>query len=230
VSALAVFLERAGISTVVVGLIRPHLEITQPPRALFVPFELGRPLGPYVDGGEYQKGVLRAAFALLDRAQGPAILEDYPEEDPSEAGDPSWQVPVIKDATSVVDEVAALMPAWERAKTRFGRTLTGLSGLDVEQAADYLERFDTDNPAANPNDDMSDLLRMRFCADDIKTFFLEAAMADGSPSSRQIGDWFWGGTHASEALRRIRNQNLEHENGVRALVCGKLLIPGARLA
>jgi len=229
VSVLAVFLERVGIATVVVGLIRPHLEKVKPPRALFVPFELGRPLGPYIDGGDFQKKVLRAAFALLDRTDGSGILEDYSEEDPSEAGDPQWQAPTINDATSVVDEVAALMPAWEAAKSRFGRTLTGLSGLAPQQAADYLERFDTDNPAPNPNDDMSDLLRMRFCADDIKTFFAEAAMSEGSPSSRQVGDWFWGGTHASEALRRIRNKNLEHENSVRSLVCGKLLIPGARL-
>jgi len=230
VSALAVYLERADIATVVVGLIKPHLEKTKPPRSLFVPFELGRPLGAYVDGGEFQKRVLRTAFALLDRTDGPVILEEFPDDDPSEVGDTDWQAPVLNDATSVVEEVAALMPAWEQAKARFGRSTTGLSGLAPREAADYLERFDTQSPASNPNDDMSDLLRMRFCADDVKAFFAEAAMAKGSPSSRQVGDWFWGSTRASAALRRIAQDNTSHENKVRALVCSKFLVPGARQA
>ena len=44
-SALAHMIEARGIATVVIGLVRPHLETIRPPRALFVPFELGRPLG-----------------------------------------------------------------------------------------------------------------------------------------------------------------------------------------
>jgi hypothetical protein len=46
VSALAHFSEEEGIPAVAIALIRPQAEKTRPPRALCVPFELGRPLGP----------------------------------------------------------------------------------------------------------------------------------------------------------------------------------------
>ena len=38
-------LEARGLPTVVVGLIRLHMEKVKVPRGLWVPFELGRPLG-----------------------------------------------------------------------------------------------------------------------------------------------------------------------------------------
>ena len=41
-------------------------EAVVPPRALWVPFPLGRPLGA-VDDSEFQKNVMRTAFGLLDR-------------------------------------------------------------------------------------------------------------------------------------------------------------------
>jgi hypothetical protein len=46
VSALGHYLEEEGIATVAISLIRPQTENTKPPRALWVPFELGRPFGP----------------------------------------------------------------------------------------------------------------------------------------------------------------------------------------
>ncbi|MBT5161958.1 MAG: hypothetical protein HOL89_19300, partial [Alphaproteobacteria bacterium] len=44
-SALGHFLEEEGIATTIISLIRVHSEKVRPPRSLFVPFELGRPLG-----------------------------------------------------------------------------------------------------------------------------------------------------------------------------------------
>ena len=57
------FLEDEGVPTVQISLIREHTEIIKPPRALWVPFMLGRPLG-VPDDGEFQKRVLRSALAL----------------------------------------------------------------------------------------------------------------------------------------------------------------------
>ena len=45
VGALGYFLERQGIPTTGISLVREHTETTHPPRALWVTFELGRPLG-----------------------------------------------------------------------------------------------------------------------------------------------------------------------------------------
>ena len=44
-SALAHMLEERGTPTTVIALARNQAEKTRPPRALFVPFQLGRPLG-----------------------------------------------------------------------------------------------------------------------------------------------------------------------------------------
>ena len=222
-------MEREGISTVVIGLTRLHIEKIQPPRALWVPFELGRPLGGYVDAGAFQKKVLRSALALLEYKSGPVIV-DFGMDDPGSQSDPHWASPKLSTSATLVEEVAALKPYWYRAQETLGRTLTGLSNLPIEQAADYLQRFDTAAPAINPAADQSELLRLRFSADDIKTYYAEAALSTGVPSSMQIGDWFWNETIAANEFRRIRSDNLEHENATQAAVCGRMLIPGARLA
>jgi len=64
VSALGHYLEEAGIATVAISLIRPQTEHTKPPRALWVPFELGRPFGPPNDP-PFQRRVILAALRLL---------------------------------------------------------------------------------------------------------------------------------------------------------------------
>ena len=71
------------MATTQISLIRIHTEKTNPPRALWVSFELGRPIGVPNDPA-FQNRVLKAALGLLDRASGP-ILVDYPEDVPEGA-------------------------------------------------------------------------------------------------------------------------------------------------
>jgi len=68
VGALGHYLEEEGIATVGISLIRPQTENTKPPRALWVPFELGRPFGSPNDP-RFQRRVLLAALrrARADR-------------------------------------------------------------------------------------------------------------------------------------------------------------------
>ncbi|MGC1890325.1 MAG: selenoprotein B, partial [Stellaceae bacterium] len=94
-SALGHYLEEAGVPSVAISLIRPQTEKTKPPRALWVPFELGRPFGPPSDAA-FQKRVILAALRLLERERGPVIIEDFPEEDPRERPDPGWRAPFAK--------------------------------------------------------------------------------------------------------------------------------------
>jgi hypothetical protein len=89
VSALGHYLEEEGIATVAISLIRPQTENTKPPRALWVPFELGRPFGPPNDPA-FQKRVILAALRLLERADGPVIIDDFPDDDPRGQPDPAW--------------------------------------------------------------------------------------------------------------------------------------------
>ena len=77
VSLVAAELERQGISTVAIQLLRELAEKVRPPRALFVPFPHGYPLGRANDP-EGQHAVLEAALRLLeDDALQPPVLMDY---------------------------------------------------------------------------------------------------------------------------------------------------------
>ena len=67
--------EYAGITTVSISLLREITEKTRPPRALFVPFPLGYPLGE-PNNAELQTRIIRAAFALLSRNDCP-VLEAF---------------------------------------------------------------------------------------------------------------------------------------------------------
>ena len=77
-SLVAAELERRGIATVVVQLLREVAEKMHPPRALFVPFPHGYPLGAPNDP-EQQHAVIEAALRLLeDEVLEPPALVDYP--------------------------------------------------------------------------------------------------------------------------------------------------------
>ncbi|NOT63355.1 MAG: hypothetical protein HOP19_24360 [Acidobacteria bacterium] len=65
-------LERVGITTVSVTLLREITAVIKPPRALFVPFPLGFPLGAPHDAA-IQHRVIAAALDLLTRNDVPFI-------------------------------------------------------------------------------------------------------------------------------------------------------------
>ena len=81
-SAIGHYLESEGIATASISLVREHTEVMQPPRALWVPFPLGRPMGVAHDPA-FQRRVLRALLALFERPSGP-VLEDFPEDAPAD--------------------------------------------------------------------------------------------------------------------------------------------------
>jgi hypothetical protein len=69
-------LEKRGIATTSVTLLREVTERVRTPRALFVPFPLGYPLGR-PDDPELQTRILRAAFGLLSQPGPPPLLVDF---------------------------------------------------------------------------------------------------------------------------------------------------------
>jgi hypothetical protein len=83
VGLVAAELERQGIATVTIQLLREVAERVRPPRALCVPFRHGYPLGR-PDDPALQSAVIQAAFDVLV-APGPApLLADYPPPHPGE--------------------------------------------------------------------------------------------------------------------------------------------------
>jgi hypothetical protein len=77
VCLMAAELERRGISTVAIVLLRHVAEKVRPPRALFVPFRHGYPLDTPGDAAR-QRAVLEAALRLLeDPSLHPPVLVDF---------------------------------------------------------------------------------------------------------------------------------------------------------
>lgn len=79
-SAVGHYLEEGGIPSASISLVREHSEAMGPPRALWVPFMLGRPLGAPNDPA-FQRMVLRALLALFDADEGP-VLQDFANDAP----------------------------------------------------------------------------------------------------------------------------------------------------
>ncbi len=77
VSLVAAAIEREGISTVCISLLREVTDVLRPPRALFVPYPLGYPLGA-AHNAELQTRIIRAACALLSRVDVPVVEEFIP--------------------------------------------------------------------------------------------------------------------------------------------------------
>ncbi len=77
VGLVAAELERQGIATVAIQLLRHVAERVRPPRSLVVPFRHGYPLDVPNDAAR-QHAVIEAALQMLeDPALGPPALRDY---------------------------------------------------------------------------------------------------------------------------------------------------------
>ena len=238
-SALGHYLEEEGIATVPISLIRPQTENTKPPRALWVPFELGRPFGPPSDPA-FQKRVILAALQLLEREDGPVLIEDFPNDDPRAPPDPAWHPPPIPAAVAAgsADALAARLeaeiPLWRGAHQRWvaqrGRTTVGLSGLAISECARYVTDWLRGKAPASPRDGFSAPLMLRFAVDDVKAYCLEAAAAGAAkPSSRQLGDWFWKETAAGATIHALREACLSSEDERLKLIAGNFMVPAARV-
>ena len=232
---MAHMLEERGLPTTVVALVLPQVEKTRPPRAVMTPFMLGRPFGEPNDA-PFQRRVLLQALRLLVREDGPVILEHFPDDNPSRMDRPDW-VPAapVPPPGSYADRTAweaafraelnAVLPAWDRFKTRFGRTTVGLSGLSPRDWPGFAAAFlDGELPSAPSHD--TPALALRFLADDLKALYGEAVQADGPPpSARQIDLWFWRQTVAGRLLIALRNVALESPNNALKTVGGRFFVP-----
>lgn len=79
VGLIAAELERHGISTIAIQLLRQVAEAVRPPRALLVPFRHGYPMGK-PNHPVLQHAVFAASLALLERPSNqPPVLESFGE-------------------------------------------------------------------------------------------------------------------------------------------------------
>jgi hypothetical protein len=228
-------LEERGLATTVIALVLPHVEKTKPPRALMTPFMLGRPLGEPNDSS-FQKRVLKQALNLLTRDHGPVILEHFPDNNPSWTDLVDWQPAVDLPKPQAlnhsndwqrlfIDELALVLAAWERFKSRFGRTTVGLAGQAVSDWPSFVASFLEGHLPAVPLHG-TPALSLRFLIDDIKALYGEAVQADGNPpSARQIDQWFWRDTLAGQMVLALRTLAMQSENAALKTVGGRFFVP-----
>lgn len=215
-SAVAHYIEEEGVPTAGISLVRENTVAMRPPRALWVSFELGRPFGAPHDAG-LQKRTLRAALALLEREDGPVILEDFGEDAPpalpEEMEGLACPVPLPRlpagtatDPVAAVEaEMAVLAPWYEVAVATRGGSTVGLCGLDLPGLLAFLGRLLVgDTPPPAPGLGLAQTLR--FATEDLRNWYLEAASArpGGSAGARALADWFWGETAAGRLILRLQ--------------------------
>jgi hypothetical protein len=239
VSALGHYLEEEGVATVAIALIRPQAENTKPPRALWVPFELGRPFGPPSDAA-FQKRVLLPALHMLVEGGRPVRIIDFPDDDPRAQPDPGWRPPFMPEAIAggsaeslasrLEAEVLLLQGAHQRWMAQYGRSTVGLSGLSIGDCTRYVADWLRGKAPASPRDGFSAPLILRFAVDDLKAYCLEAAGAGAAkPSSRQLGDWLWDETATGAALYALRDVLLTQDDERLRLIVANFMVPAARV-
>ncbi|MBW2359689.1 MAG: hypothetical protein JRG84_02190 [Deltaproteobacteria bacterium] len=235
------YLESDGIPTTQISLVREHTEVMRPPRALWVPFPLGRPLGAANDPA-LQLRVLRAALALLEAPEGP-VLEDFPDEaagGKDDGAEAPWACPIPLQREPEADdgpatvfrrELRGLQPWYDRACEQRGHTTVGASGLGISDLAEFLLAFLEDTAPTNPCTQLPLELALKAAAEDLKTLYFEAVTAqpgDASPTPAALDDWFWQETHAGQLLMEIKRHCVKSQDPALAMIANFMIVPVAR--
>ena len=208
--ALGHFLERAGIMTTGISLVRENAASLQPPRTLWVSFPLGRPLGVPGDAA-FQHRVIDASLQLLRRDEGP-VLEDYAEDAPDVGPETAPTCPVSFQTDQhtwqgrLSSEFASLPPWYQIGlRRRSGRTLVGVCETSMQ---DILARFAEDLDA---NRLPTDLRWFKAAIEDAKAFYVEAMTAQpGTYDNREIYATLWRDTQLGAALRQFHDGFAAH--------------------
>ncbi len=203
--AISYFLEDEGLPTTGISLVRENAEDQRPPRSLWVPFPLGRPLGKPNDAA-FQHRVIAGALALFQHPAGP-VLEDYPEDAPTVAAESAPACPVsfpdpngnAEDngwARRLSAEVALLQPWHDLGRRRRGRSIVGVSGTPIDE---ILERLGTLLDADEIQ--VPDPKWFKYAIEDAKAFYLEALTAQpGDYDPVRVEQILWGDTQLGAAL------------------------------
>ena len=233
-SAVAYYLEGAGIATTGISLVRENTEALRPPRFLWVTFPLGRPLGLPGDAA-FQRRVVLAALALLDAPSGP-VLEDYPEDVPYLPGDGVFACPVRfpprasergRWQSALPEEIALLRPWYALSRERRGRTTVGVAGTSVETLAERLGEL-LDAPERLPGT-LAELTELKRALADLRAFHEEAVTAQpGDPPWREVRRLLWRESVLGDAMLTLR-ERFDASGDPRLRAFTRVLVPRGAL-
>lgn len=206
------YLEDEGIATTGISLVRENTEKMKLPRFLWVPFELGRPFGA-PNEPDFQRRVLRTALELLERADGPVILEDFPDDAPvcEQESQETWSCPVSFHSTGhgsglvqqVLDEINRLAPWHEVYVTARGSSAPPASGMNHQEIVRSLGQLAEDSSELTVPTELPVVEWVRLGCDDLRTWYTEAAQGQpGRASSNELSDWFWQQTALARLIGR----------------------------
>lgn len=195
---------------------REHTTALSPPRALWVPFMLGRPFGVPGDAA-FQRRVLLAALRLLERPDnnGAPVLEDFTEDAPPDVSAAPEGLacpvsfPAMKHegslAQNLADEVAQLQ-TWHDVATRHrGRSTLGVTGLAPPEIVRHLSSWLDGNVPSWTVTGTTIGETLKHACDELRAFYLEAkAVQPGTHSSRGLLEWYWKETTAGRAVLALR--------------------------
>ena len=236
-SGLARFFEEESLSTVLVGFVREHIQAYKPPRALWLNFPMGRPLGKPNDP-EYQKKIIRAAFELLDHSAGP-VLEDFPDVISVQDGRMGYAIPPeyvfssndVGDVDALLSEVqaeiASLRPFYDKAVDARGRTTVGASELGIEKLAPHIAEFVKGEKPKSPRKGLAPVPGLKLVIEDLQAFYTETRThRDSIDDIELLGRWFWMETKAGLLIMWLEAVALEGSDKVlRQVVDMSLVTP-----
>ena len=195
----------------------------RPPRALAVPFELGRPMGAPNDPA-FQRRVLVALLDLFKAAKGP-VLVDFPDQAPTAPADlEGWSCPISLSPpppgsandqlqSALQDEIGRLRPWHDEAKRARGRTTVGISGVAIANIPALMMSYAQNLAMASPQAGTPMPVVVKRATDDLKAYYYEAATAKpGRIHDVALGDWLWGETAFGRALLALRKACLMSED------------------
>jgi hypothetical protein len=199
--------------------VREHTETVRPPRALWVTFELGRPLG-IPDDPPFQRRVVKAALDLLSRTDGP-LIADYPEDAPAVEDFSGWACPINlapSQTNSLAAEIDRLATWYDQSVAKRGRTTVGVSGLDMPDAGTLVSRaLEGELPEAQ---------RLKEAIDDLRAYYLEAASAFPDPGTAATRKkWFWDETRLAEAILALQPKLAASSDPRHKVLANLTLIP-----
>lgn len=209
----------------------------QLPRFLWVPFELGRPFGA-PNAPDFQRRVLRTALELLERPNGPVVLEDFPDDAPEVAlseAEESWACPIAFHSPSqehpelvaaTLEEMERLAPWHEFYLAKRGASAPAASGLARERVVTLLGELSAGAEAPEAETELPLQEWIRLGCDDLRTWYLEAAQGQpGRGSPRELQDWFWRDTAAARLIGSAATALLTHPNRILQFLGGRGLVP-----
>ena len=214
-SALARVLETYGLCTVLLALVREFVEKVRPPRAVFVPFPFGAPVGMPGDR-EQQLTVLRTALNTFDAPSGPVLVDFEAELPPGSAAAPTVASAIERGQPSAVDaatETSMMRHYYERWLAEHGnKTAVGLSGIPAVRFRGVIRSFEAfvDNPDGDIWKRPESVSRpefIRYCADDLKAMYLEGRiMMKPGETPEQANRWLWGETALGRLLVDVKDR------------------------